>query len=120
MNVASFMERVGQKRFYDRQIVHVEHLPERPPVYAEVQGGLHAAVSSVLSERGVQSLYAHQSKAIELVRKGEHIVIVTGTASGKTFCYTIPVLESLIADSNASMLFIYPTKALAQDQLRGA
>jgi DEAD/DEAH box helicase domain-containing protein len=64
-------------------------------------------------------LYSHQATAVEHIRNGDNIVIVTGTASGKTLCYTIPVVEALLEDSKATMLFIYPTKALAQDQLRG-
>jgi len=119
MDVAGFLKRVEQQGFFDKQIAHIEHLAERPPVHHEVQGGVNKAVSEILAGTGVKNLYAHQATAIERIRRNENIVIVTGTASGKTLCYTIPVMEALLADSKATMLFIYPTKALAQDQLRG-
>ena len=119
MDVAAFLERIEQQRFFDKQIAHVEHLPKRPPVHHEVQGGLHQSVSAVLAGQGIRDLYAHQATSIEYIRQDKNIVIVTGTASGKTLCYTIPVMEALLEDSKATMLFIYPTKALAQDQLRG-
>jgi len=119
MDVAAFLEQINQQRFFEKQVVHVERIPERPPVYGDVEGGIHEAVTRVLADSGIQRLYAHQANAIESVRCGEHIVIVTGTASGKTLCYTIPVMEELLSDSKSTMLFIYPTKALAQDQLRG-
>ena len=119
MDVAAFLASVEQQQFFDKQIAHVEHLPERPPVHLEVPGGMHPAVSGVLAGLGIHRLYAHQATSIDHIRQGKSIVIVTGTASGKTLCYTIPVMEALLADTRATMLFIYPTKALAQDQLRG-
>ena len=119
MDAASFIERVKGKRFFEDQLVHVRELVARPPVYRDVAGGLHPAVTDVLGKLGIERLYSHQAAAIDHVRDGRNIVIVTGTASGKTLCYTIPVVEALLADKNATMLFIYPTKALAQDQLRG-
>jgi len=119
MDVAAFLDRIEKQPFFEKQIAHVEHLPERPPVHLEVPGGLSPALSGVLTSLGIEDLYAHQATSIEHIRQGKSIVIVTGTASGKTLCYTIPVMEALLADSRATMLFIYPTKALAQDQLRG-
>ncbi len=119
MDVAAFIERLEKQRFFEGQMVHVEHLPERPPVNQDVQGGVHEAILKILSDLGIDHLYAHQATAIECIRQDKNIVIVTGTASGKTLCYTIPVMEALLEDSKATMLFIYPTKALAQDQLRG-
>ena len=64
-------------------------------------------------------MYRHQAEAIEHIRAGRHTVIVTGTASGKTLCYNIPVVETLTQDGSATALYLYPTKALTQDQLRG-
>jgi len=118
MEAKAFLERVRGQRFFSGQVVHVEVLPERPPVYAEVAGGLRPAVEAALRAQGIERLYAHQAEAIGHVRRGKNVVIVTGTASGKTLCYNIPVVETLIDDGAATMLFVYPTKALAQDQLR--
>ena len=118
MEAETFVERLKQQKFFGGQITHVEVLPERPAAYADLSGGLHPAVQSALGKEGIGRLYRHQADAIERVRKGKNVVIVTGTASGKTLCYNTPVVEALIRDSLATMLFVYPTKALAQDQLR--
>ena len=118
MDARTFLERITQQRYYSDQVAHVQVLPARPPVYTEVAGGLHPAIEAALERAGIEQLYCHQAAAIERVRRGESIVIVTGTASGKTLCYNIPVVETLAEDPLATMLYLYPTKALAQDQLR--
>jgi len=119
METGTFLERLSSHSFFENQITYVEELPERPPVYQDVPGGLHEAVEKTLDKLGIEKLYSHQATAIEKIRQGKNVVIVTGTASGKTLCYTIPVVEALLEDSQTTMLSIYPTKALAQDQLRG-
>ncbi|MDE3090749.1 MAG: DEAD/DEAH box helicase, partial [Chloroflexota bacterium] len=70
-----------------------------------------------LRARGIPALYAHQATAWQQTRAGKHIVVVTGTASGKTLCYNLPVLDRLLRDQNARALYLFPTKALAQDQV---
>ena len=119
MDAAGFIKEIQKARFFEDQVVCTEALPERAAVYGEVTGGIHASVEGVLRKQGIEKLYAHQAAAIDCVHDGKSIVIVTGTASGKTLCYTIPVVETLLADDKSTMLFLYPTKALAQDQLRG-
>ncbi|MEA3400118.1 MAG: DEAD/DEAH box helicase [Armatimonadota bacterium] len=119
MDAATFVDRVRDQQFFTDQIAHVEVLPARPPQYADLEDGLHPAVERALAHQGIERLYTHQAEAIEHIREGRNVVIVTGTASGKTLCYNIPVVETLLADSMATALYIYPTKALAQDQLRG-
>ena len=119
MNAEEFIAKTRQSRSFVDQMVHVEALPPRDASYQDVEGGIHPAVQGVLSGQGIDQLYSHQATAIEHVRQKKNIVIVTGTASGKTLCYTVPVMETLLEDDKATMLFIYPTKALAQDQLRG-
>src|SRR5262245_12623084 len=69
-----------------------------------------------LANRGIRSLYTHQAEAIEAARNGRHVVVATPTASGKSLCFHLPVLEALAQDPNASALFVYPTKALSRDQ----
>ncbi len=76
-----------------------------------------AAIKAYLAKEGITRLYAHQAAALDAVCRGENIVVVTPTASGKTLCYNLPVLSELIADDNARALFLFPTKALTQDQL---
>jgi len=119
MDAATFIDRIRDQQFFAEQIAHVEVIPARPAEYADLEAGLHPAVERALAEHGIERLYVHQAEAIEHVRAGESVVIVTGTASGKTLCYNIPVVEAMLADSMATALYIYPTKALAQDQLRG-
>jgi DEAD/DEAH box helicase domain-containing protein len=119
METRTFLEQLSSHRFFENQVTHIEELPERLSVYQDVPGGLHEAVEKVLDRLGIKKLYSHQATAIEKIRQGKNVVIVTGTASGKTLCYTIPIVEALLEDSQATMLSIYPTKALAQDQLRG-
>jgi len=118
MDASTFLRRIHSQRFFRSQIAHVEALSEREPVYAELAGGLHPAVGKALRAAGITRLYRHQAHAIGAVREGRNVAIVTGTASGKTLCYNVPAVEALISDPSATMLFIYPTKALAQDQLR--
>ncbi len=119
MDATTFLQRIQRRDFFDNQVVHVQRLPERPAAFAEVPGGLQADVQRMLAEQGIGALYRHQAEAVAQVRAGKNIVIVTGTASGKTLCYNIPVVETLREHSRATMLYIFPTKALAQDQLRG-
>ena len=119
MQGEEFLKRIRGRDFFRGQVAHVEALPQRPAVHTDVPGGLHRAVAAALRAEGIERLYAHQAEAIAHVRAGRHVVIVTGTASGKTLCYNIPVVEAALGDSMTSALFLYPTKALAQDQLRG-
>ncbi|MBD3243864.1 MAG: DEAD/DEAH box helicase [Chitinivibrionales bacterium] len=118
MDVTGFLDTLRRTSFFENQIVEVRELSERVAKYATLAGGLHDAVRRVLETRGIQQLYEHQVAAIENVRDGRSTVVVTGTASGKTLCYTIPVIEAILESSQSTALFIYPTKALAQDQLR--
>lgn len=119
MNVDAFLQVLRAKRFYRDQITHVQELPARPAQYREVTDGLDPRVAAALTRVGIERLYSHQAEAVEQVRRGASIAVVTGTASGKTLCYVVPMAEALVAEQHATMLCLYPTKALAQDQLRG-
>ena len=119
MNVQRFLERLKNSADYKGQIVHVEVLPPRPARTRQPQAPIHPVVARALEKLGIDSLYTHQADAVDAVRRGEHVVVVTGTASGKTLCYTIPILEGLLEDPESTALLMFPTKALAQDQLRG-
>ncbi len=94
-------------------------LPRRAPVFRPFPDALHPALKAGLEQRGIQSLYLHQALSWEHIQLKRNIAVVTGTASGKTLCYALPVLNSLLQDPEARALFIFPTKALAQDQLAG-
>ncbi|HIP95899.1 MAG TPA: DEAD/DEAH box helicase, partial [Anaerolineae bacterium] len=104
--------------FYKGQITHVHHLPARRAWYGELERPLPELLQAALDESGVERLYVHQAQAINAVRRGENVIVATSTASGKTLIYNLPVLESVLADWRARALYLFPTKALAQDQLR--
>ncbi len=91
--------------------------PAQPARFAPTPDGLHPALIAALRARGVEQLYTHQAQATTLALAGENIAVVTPTASGKTLCYNLPVLHSLLSEPNARALYLFPTKALAQDQL---
>ena len=92
-------------------------LPPRPADARPFPPDLPPAVAESLTARGITSLYSHQAQAWELARQGNNIVLATGTASGKTLGYNLPVLAALFENAEARALYLFPTKALAQDQL---
>jgi DEAD/DEAH box helicase domain-containing protein len=98
------------------RIAHVERMSARAASWAPMPNGLDPALRAALVSRGVERLYTHQAKAFELARSGRDIVIVTPTASGKTLCYNLPVVQALLDDPTARALYLFPTKALSQDQ----
>jgi DEAD/DEAH box helicase domain-containing protein len=119
MDVAALLQRIQARADYAGQLEHVEILPERPGRFAAPEQPLEPRLKRLLASRGIEQLYCHQVAALELARAGRDFVVVTGTASGKTLCYNLPILEAVLADSNARALYLFPTKALAQDQLKG-
>src|ERR687896_661239 len=94
----------------------VASLPPRPAKLVEPPG-LHPELMRALRAMGARRLYSHQLEAYELVRSGENVVVATATASGKSLCYKIPAFENALESAASRALFLYPTKALAQDQL---
>src|SRR5436309_2280427 len=97
--------------------VHPERIPAREAVYADLPDWLDPRLRAALASRGIESLYSHQAEAMEAVRAREDVVVVTPTASGKTLCYALPTLQSIAEDPAARALFLFPTKALGQDQV---
>lgn len=92
--------------------------PARPARVVPFPAGLHPALADALRARGINTLYTHQALAWQQAQAGRNLVIATGTASGKTLCYNLPVLDRLLRDPNARALYLFPTKALAQDQVQ--
>ncbi|HTK32504.1 MAG TPA: DEAD/DEAH box helicase [Candidatus Saccharimonadaceae bacterium] len=99
-------------------LAHWRTLPAREARYATLDPPLPEPLADALAHRGIARLYTHQVEAIRALRNGRDVVVVTGTASGKSLCYHLPVLERLLADPDATALYLFPTKALAQDQLK--
>lgn len=100
-----------------RQVTAWREFAPRPGRTVPLPADLDARLVHALAQRGITTLYTHQGEAYSAARGGDHLVIVTATASGKTLCYNLPVLETLLRDHQARALYLFPTKALAQDQL---
>ena len=118
MDTAAFLDAIRRKEGYQGQAVHVHQEPARAARYAEPAAPLTKTGRQALDSLNVERLYTHQTAAVDAVRDGRDILVVTGTASGKTLCYLLPVLEALEGDPGARILALYPTKALSQDQFR--
>ena len=95
----------------------LKHFPAREAQTAPIPHFLPARLVEALEARGINSLYSHQARACELAREGRNVVVVTPTASGKTLCYNLPILGELVEKPEARALYLFPTKALSQDQL---
>ena len=98
-------------------VLHHEVLPAREAVFAPFPDWLDPRIRAGLSTRGIEQLYVHQASAIDAVHAGKDVVVVTPTASGKTLCYALPVLQAITEDAASRALFLFPTKALGQDQV---
>ena len=100
------------------ELAYVTEVPARKARVVPIPEGLNPRVQEALSAQGLTGLYSHQAEAFESASRGEHLVIATGTASGKTLAFNLPVLDALAAEPKLRALYLYPTKALAQDQAR--
>ena len=101
----------------DSPVRAIHHRPALEGSFAPLPESLAPALRTVLATRGIDRLYSHQAEAFDAVTAARDVVMVTPTASGKTLCYNLPVLNALLADPGARALYIFPTKALAEDQL---
>jgi DEAD/DEAH box helicase domain-containing protein len=119
MDVGAFLARLTSHPEYAGQLAYVEELPERAGCFAEPALPLPKSLAGLLAACGIKQLYEHQAWALDAARARRDIVVVSGTASGKTLCYNLPILETCLSDPQARALYLFPTKALAQDQLKG-
>src|ERR1043166_502551 len=101
----------------DSAVRAIHHQPVSEGVFAPLPAAVDARLRAALEKRGIARLYCHQAEAFEQIDEGRHVVIVTPTASGKTLCYNLPVLNLLLRDEGARAIYLFPTKALAEDQL---
>ena len=115
--VDGIIETLSHDPRWQARILHWHRVPARPARLVDFPAQLDPRLVAALRERGVNELYEHQARAIELALAGKDVLVATPTASGKTICFTAPVLHSLLAsEGRARALFLYPTKALSQDQ----
>src|SRR5579864_6125877 len=101
----------------DSPIRAIRHQPAREGEYVAIPDSVAPAIRAMLETRGIPRLYTHQAETFRHCGDGKNVVVVTPTASGKTLCYNLPVLERLTADPGARAMYLFPTKALAEDQL---
>src|SRR6476469_1260597 len=110
----ALFERVMQET--DSPVRAIRHDPARPAEFRPFPPSVSGQLREACEQRGIQSLYSHQAEAIEHVAGGRNVTVVTPTASGKTLCYNLPVLQSILNSSGARAFYLFPTKALAEDQ----
>jgi DEAD/DEAH box helicase domain-containing protein len=116
MNVQQFVEWF-QGSDFSRHVTGVWRLPPRPAEFGDWPSGLDSRIIAALIRRGIARPYRHQAITLGKILAGKNCVIVTPTASGKTLCYNLPVLQAILTNPEARALYLFPTKALAQDQL---
>src|SRR4030065_1309116 len=94
----------------------IKHLPAQEGRYRDYPDDVHPALREALVAKGFTSLFSHQRSSWEALKQGKNIVVVTPPASGKTLCYNLPVLDAILKNPSARALYLFPTKALSQDQ----
>jgi len=118
MDTSAFLHHLSAQTGYSGQIAHIEHIPRRQARCAQLDRALPASLQGRLDEHGLLPLYSHQAEAVNRAREGRNVMVATSSASGKTLCYNIPVMEAVSTEPRSCALYLFPTKALAQDQLR--
>lgn len=117
MNISQIIDSLQNDKEFKENLTTWKILPAIPPRYREFPKELEEKLVRALMQEGIYQLYTHQAEAIESIFRGENVCIVTPTASGKTLCYNIPILNEIIKKPNTRALYLFPTKALSQDQL---
>jgi DEAD/DEAH box helicase domain-containing protein len=118
VDATGFIDALRNQEGIDASVVHVETLQARGPVVEPFPGDLPPILRERLALLGIDGLYPHQRSALDLLRRGANVVIATGTASGKTLVYNLAFASLALADEKRTALYVFPTKALARDQLR--
>ena len=117
MTLIEYIEKLKNNPAFMKNVTSWQVVPERKARYGEFPEDLDPRVKQTLHERGIDRPYIHQSRAIAAALSGQDFVVVTPTASGKTLCYNVPVLDSILKDESARALYLFPTKALSSDQV---
>lgn len=117
MKTAEFIKELKNDPSFMQNVACVREIPGRAASFGEFPEELDGRIIEVLKNRGIEKLYSHQSKALSYAFSQKDFVVVTPTASGKTLCYNLPVLSSILKDNAARALYLFPTKALSSDQV---
>jgi len=117
LNPSQIVDRLSADASFAAGVTSWRVAPAREARTSPFPEGVSPRITAALAERGITELYTHQADAIQSALAGANVVVVTGTASGKTLCYNLPVLQSIVEDPASRALYMFPTKALAQDQL---
>ncbi|MBN1797926.1 MAG: DEAD/DEAH box helicase [Spirochaetales bacterium] len=115
-DIEQLISHLERDKSFLSSVTRWEKIAARRGDYADLPPGLHPALSAAIKKRGITRLYTHQALCYQHVRAGKNITVVTPTASGKTLCYNLPILQTLLEDPAAKALYLFPTKALSQDQ----
>ncbi|HOL16711.1 MAG TPA: DEAD/DEAH box helicase [Bacillota bacterium] len=116
-NLSKLLERWKEDPSFMANVTRWEVLPATEGSYRAFPEFLDRRLGEALQKRGIDNLYSHQAAALEAVQRGENVVVVTPTASGKTLCYNLPVVNAVLNDPQSRALYLFPTKALSQDQV---
>jgi len=118
IDAAAFLHHLVSSSDYSQQVVHIEQITPQGAIFGELDNPLCADLQACLKSLGISALYSHQAKALNAILARKNVIIATPSASGKTLCYHLATLDALLHDKQSRALYIFPTKALAQDQLR--
>jgi len=117
LTIKELLSRKKNDRRFMENVRAMKQIPSSEGHFADFPDWIHPQLRTVLVKRGMVQLYSHQAEAVNLVRKNRNVVLVTPTASGKTLCYNLPVLNRILEEPETRALYLFPTKALAQDQM---
>ena len=116
--VNAVLSTFAERDYNGEVLTAVRRFPAREAEFCGVAGvGVSAELRAAYASKGIARPYSHQTQAAEAVHAGKNVVIVTPTASGKTLCYNLPVINAILENEDTRALYLFPTKALAQDQL---
>ena len=115
--ISTVIDKLQTDPSFSKNVKHYRTIEGKEATYAKFPPVLHPSIIKALGAKGIEKLYSHQREAFELAYGGESFTAVTPTASGKSLCYHLPVLQSILEDDSSRAIYLFPTKALAQDQL---
>ena len=117
MNLEQLLDRWKQDEYFMENVTCWHTIPARPAQYGDFPEGIDPRIPTVLNKRNIHRLYTHQALSLAATGEGKDVVVVTPTASGKTMCYNLPVLSAILQNPDSRALYLFPTKALSQDQV---